>query len=197
MRRIFYIGLMVSLYSCGPLMYNYKFSMKESQKPKKLYYKDDSFSISFDFYLEGLMIDFTNQSDEPIKINWDELRMTENETSKKIEHIVINDGGIIVYQPPSIISPESGYSDLVVYADNIYYLKEDGKEKMKIKDMYPKEGNKNTRDSIQKLKGQRITLLLPIEIKNVSHSWVFNFLLEDIKSTRETILGYLPPTLGK
>jgi hypothetical protein len=161
--------------------------MKESKKPHKLYYQNDTLSISFNFYSEGLMIDFYNKSHETIKINWDELRMTENETNKKIEHMIINGGEIIVYQPPSIISPESGYTDLVVYADNIYYLKEYGKEiKMKIKDMYPREGDKSTRDSIQKLKGQRITLLFPVEINNVSYSWVFNFLLEDIKSTSES-----------
>ena len=189
MRRIFYIGLMVGFCSCGHMIYSYKFSMKESEKPYKLYYKNDTLSISSNFYFEGLMVEVTNKSDEPVKINWDELTMTENETNKKIEHVVINEGGIIVYQPPSIISPKSGYADLVVYADNIYYLKEDGEEKMKIKDMYPRESRKRERDSVQQLKGQRITLLLPIEIKSVSHLRVFNFLLEEIKSRREFSAG--------
>ena len=72
---------------------------------------------------------------------------------------------------------------------------------MKIKDIHPSIGDKNSRDSIQKLIGQRITLYFPIEIKNVSYSWVFNFLLEDIKSRKEIsavgvlstmFLGYIP-----
>jgi hypothetical protein len=136
------------------------------------------------------MIDFYNKSHETIKINWDELRMAENEIDKKIEHMQLgsfSEREIIVFQPPSIISPESGCNDLVVYADNVYYLKEYGEEiKMKVKDMYPRKGDKSTRDFIEKLKGQRITLLFPIEINNVSYSWVFNFLLEDIKSTSES-----------
>jgi hypothetical protein len=162
--------------------------MKESKKPHKLYYKNDTLTMSFNFYSEGLMVDFTNNSDELIKINWDELRMAVNETNKKIEHMQINnEGEIILLQPPSVISPKSECTDLVVYADNVYYLKEFGKEiKMKIKDTYPREGNKSTRDYIQKLKGQRITLLFPVEINNVSYSWVFNFLLEDIKNRSET-----------
>lgn len=188
MRRIFYIGLMVSLYSCAPRIYSYKFSMKESQKPHKLFYKNDTLSISFNFYLEGLMIDFTNESNGDIKINWNEIRMTENETNKKIEHTHIrsfSERDIVIAQPPSVISPKSGCTDLVVYADNLYYTQEFGREILKIKDMYPRIGNKSTRDSIQKLRGQRITLFFPIEIKNVSYSWVFNFLLEDIKSISE------------
>jgi len=192
MRGIFYIGLMVSLYSCGPRVYTYKFSMKESQKPQKLYYKNDTLSMTFHFYLEGLAINFTNKSDENIKIKWDEIRMTENEIDKKIEHISVRSFSreeFFVFQPPSIISPKSGFTEIVVYADNVYYLKESGEERMKIKDMYPRTGNKSTRDSIQKLIGQRITLLFPIEIKNVSHSLVFNFLLKDIKSEREFSAG--------
>lgn len=164
--------------------------MKESQKTHKLYYQNDTLSIAFDFYLEGLKIDFANKSHENIKIKWDELRMTENEMDKKIEHILYrsyNEGNII--QPPSIILPKSSCNDFVAYADNVYYLKEDGKEIMKIKDMYPRVGNRNNRDSIQRLRGQRITLLFPIEINNVSHSWVFNFLLEDIKSKRAVSAG--------
>ena len=155
-------------------------------------------SISFDFYFEGLMIDFTNKSDEDIKVNWDKIRMTENETNKKIEHTHIrsfSEREIIVAQPPSIISPKSGSTDLVVYADNIYYRKGTGKEIMAIKDVYPREGNKSTRDSIQKLKGQVITLFFPIEFKNVSHTWVFNFLLVDIKSRREISAGGTALTL--
>lgn len=184
MRRIFYIGLMFSLCSCGPMVYSYKFSMKESQKPHKLYYQNDTLSISFNFYLEGLKMDFTNKSDEIIKIKWDELRMTVNETDKKIEHTLIIDRDFFLFKPPSTIAPKSVCTDIVVYPDNIYYVKEDGEEKMKIKEMYPTKGKKREMDSVQQLKGQRITLLLPIEIKNVSYSWVFNFLLVDIKSKR-------------
>ena len=170
--------------------------MKESQTPHKLYYQNDDLSMAFYFYLEGLWIEVTNKTNEPIKINWDEIRMTENETNKKIEHLSfksLSEGDIVVYQPPLIISPKSVCTDFVVYADNIYYLKEPGNETMKIKNMYPREVNKNARDSILNLKGQRITLLIPSEIKNVSHSWVFNFLLEDIKSKRplsDLILPY-------
>lgn len=163
--------------------------MKESQKPHKLYYQNDTLSLLFNFYLEGLMIDVANRSAENIKIKWDEVRMTVNETEKKIQHTLIIDGDFFAFQPPSTIAPGSGCTDLVVYPDNIYYLKEDGEEKMKIKNTYPRESEKREMDAVQQLKGQRITLLLPIEIKNASHSWVFNFLLEDIKSRREVSVG--------
>ncbi len=188
-RRIFYIGLIVSLCSCGQMIYTYKFSMKESQKPRKLYYQNDTLSITFQFYLEGLVIDFYNKSPESIKVNWDGIVMTTNEVDKKIQHTIIVNEEYFVYQPPSIILPKSGCTDLVVFAESVYYQKDDGEEKMKIKNMYPGKGKKREGDSIRKLIGQRITLLFPIEINNVSHSWVFNFLLADIKSKRQVSAG--------
>jgi len=184
MKKLFYIGFLVSLCSCGPRMYSYKFSLKESEKPGKLYYETDTLSIKFKFYLEGLMIGLANKTGETIKVKWDEVRMAENGTDKKIEHVLITEEKNYIYQPPSDLYSKSGCNDLIVYAANIYYLNEDGEKKLKVKEMYPTEGDKHNRDSILNLKGQRITLYFPIEIKNVSHTLIFNFSLDDINSRR-------------
>ena len=185
MKKLVYICLLVGLYSCGPRMYSYKFSMKESEMPDRLYYENDTLSLKFNFYLEGLMIRFSNKSGMPIRIKWDEIRITENGLDKKIENVKITEDKNYIYKPPSIVPPRSVSNDLLVYADNIYYLKDYGKEKLKIKDMYPTDGRIQDRNSILSLKGQIITLDLPIEIKNVSRSLVFNFLIADITSKRK------------
>lgn len=180
-------GLLVSLGGCGPFYHTYKFSMEESQKRRKPYYQNDTFSIAFNFHLKGLVMDFTNKLNENIIIKWDELRMAENEMNKEIKHISfrsLEEGNIITFQPPPIISPKSNRSDFVVYADNIYSVKEDGEKIMKIKDMYPIMGDKRNRDSVQGLIGQKITLHFPIEINKVSRSWNFIFLLADVRSER-------------
>ena len=158
--------------------------MKESDMPDRLYYENDTLTLKFKFYLEGLMISFTNKSGVPIKIKWDEIRITENGIDKKIEHVKITEDKNYIYKPPSIFPPKSVCNDLVVYAANIYYSKEYGKEKLKIKDMFPRDDRNQNRKSIQNLKGQTITLHFPIEIKNVSRSWDFNFLIADITSKR-------------
>ena len=200
LRRIFYIGLIVNLSSCGPMIHTYRFTMNESQKPRKLYYQNDTLSITFQFYFEGLMIDFYNKSDESIKVNWDGIVMTTNEIDKKIQHIRNIDGEYFVIQPPSIFLPKSGYNDIVVFADSIYYRTEDGEAKMKIKDMYPRASTKKESDAARKLLGQRITLLFPIEINNMPHSWTFNFLIADIISKREfsagDVISLIPVEIG-
>jgi len=196
MKKLFYICLLVGLYSCGPRMYSYKFSMKESEMPDRLYYENDTLSLKFEFYLQGLMIRFSNKSGVPVKIKWDEIRMIENGIAKKIEHVKITEDKNYIYKPPSIFPPKSACNDLVVYSTNIYYSKEYGKEKLKIKDMYPRDDRNQTKNSILNLKGQTITLHFPIEIKNVSRSWVFNFLIADVTSKRSIdgwdVIGAIP-----
>ena len=177
-------------------MYSYKFSMKESEMPDRLYYENDTLSLKFEFYLQGLMIRFSNKSGVPVKIKWDEIRMIENGIAKKIEHVKITEDKNYIYKPPSIFPPKSACNDLVVYSTNIYYSKEYGKEKLKIKDMYPRDDRNQTKNSILNLKGQTITLHFPIEIKNVSRSWVFNFLIADVTSKRSIdgwdVIGAIP-----
>ena len=68
----------MGLYSCGPRVYSYKFSMKESEMPDRLYYENDTLTLKFKFYFEGLMIRLSNKSRMPIKIKWDEIKITEN-----------------------------------------------------------------------------------------------------------------------
>jgi len=175
----------VGLYSCGPRVYSYKFSMKESEMPDRLYYENDTLTLKFKFYFEGLMIRFSNKSGVPVKIKWDEIKITENGIDNKIKHVKITEDKSYIYKPPSIFPPKSVCNDLVVYANNIYYSKEYGKEKLKIKDMYPRDDRKQKRNFILNLKGQTISLHFPIEIKNVPYSWDFNFLIADITSKRK------------
>ena len=119
--------------------------MKESEMPDRLYYENDTLTLKFKFYFEGLMIRFSNKSGVPVKIKWDEIKITENGIDNKIKHVKITEDKSYIYKPPSIFPPKSVCNDLVVYANNIYYSKEYGKEKLKIKDMYPRDDRKQKR----------------------------------------------------
>ena len=83
--------------------------MKESKEAKKLYYENDTLSISFNFYPKGIRMDFTNKSDSVIKINWNEVRMTENDMAKKIVYIKKERGNLKEVLSPSHISPRAKY----------------------------------------------------------------------------------------
>src|SRR6187402_2095348 len=124
MKKLFYIGLLAGLYSCGPRMYTYKFSMKESKEAKKMYYENDTLSVAFNFYPKGIKMDFTNKSDSVIRINWTEMKMTENDIAKKVVHIKRDKGKLKVVQSPSLISPKAKVSGLIAYEYNVYYSRQ-------------------------------------------------------------------------
>ena len=159
--------------------------MKESKETKRLYYENDTLSMSFNFNPKGIKMDFTNKSDSVIKINWDEIKMTENDIEKKAVCIKKDAGKLKVIQSPSIISPKAKVSGLIVYEHNIYYLKKLGKEVMTIKDMYPAKSINSERKFVEKLVGTKITLDLPLDINKASHNRMFNFSLEEIQSRRQ------------
>ena len=189
MKKLFYIGLLVGLYSCGPRMYSYKFSMKESKETRKLCYENDTLSMSFNFNPKGIKMDFTNKSDSAIKINWNEIKMTENDIDKKAVYIKKDEGKLKVVESPSVISPKARVSGLIVYKHNVYYLKKFGKEVMTIKDMYPAKSINSERKFVEKLVGTKITLNLPLDINKTSQSRIFNFSLEEIQSRRQVGAG--------
>ena len=165
--------------------------MKESKETKKLYYENDTLSISFNFYPKGIKMDFTNKSDSVIKINWSEVKMTENDTEKKIVYIKKDKGNLKVVQSPLLILPKAKVSGLLVYEYNVYYLKKFGKEVIAIKDMYPTQSANSERKFIEKLTGTKIILKLPTDINKICYNRVFNFRLEEIQSARMVAAGEL------
>ena len=165
--------------------------MKESKETKKLYYENDTLSISFNFYPKGIKMDLTNKSDSVIKINWDEVKMTENDIEKKVVYIKKDKGNLKVVQSPSVISPKAKVSGLLVYEHNVLYLRKLGKEVMTIKDMYPTQSVNSERKFVEKLAGTKITLNLPTDINRTPYNKIFNFRLEEIQSVRKVGAGEL------
>ena len=187
MKKLFYIGLLLSLYSCslGPRFYSYKFSMQESEKPRKLKYENDTVLIDFKFHNYGseLMMEFSNKSDWVIKFDWEKLKMRQEDSVRKIMHLHASDEvDFIQLEPPKSIAPRQTFSDLIVFTDNVFFSK-DGNA-MKIKPMYPKSTSNRERKYVEQLVGRRIQLSFPMEINNAIQELTFNFKLDKIKSIR-------------
>jgi hypothetical protein len=189
MKKLLYIGLLVGLYSCGPRVYSYKFSMKESIKPQKMCYENDTMSVSFNIYPKGIKMDFVNKSDSAIRINWNEMQITENGSEKKTVHIKRDKGKLKVVEPRTVISPRTKVSELIVYEYNVSYSKKPEREVTIITDMFPVQSKNDERKMVERLVGTRITLQLPIDINNTPHKRTFNFLLEEIRSNRQFSAG--------
>ena len=183
MKILLYISLAICFYSCGPRLYSYDYSMKESEKPRKLKYENDTVLIHFDFHLTWPLMEFTNKTGREIKIHWEKFEMKEGDSVRKIIHVHTDDRvNFENLAPPARIGSLETVSDLIVFADNVSYKWDGGP--MKIKPIYPMKSKNSERDSVEQLVGRKIQLSFPIEINNVIQTLTFNFKLNAIESKR-------------
>jgi hypothetical protein len=157
--------------------------MKESEKPRKLKYENDTVLIHFRFEHYGPIMEFTNKSGRDIKIHWEKFEMKEEDSVRKIMHVNAADWtNFEELEPPASIAPMQTFSSLIVFADNVSF-KWDGRH-MKIKPMYPVNTKNRERNSAEQLAGRRIQLSFPMEINNVIQELTFNFSIDAVKSKR-------------
>ena len=183
MKRVFILLTpLFLLTSCASYKYSYKVFLENPIKSNQLFYENDTLSASFKFSVKGLSLELYNKIDEGIRINWDELSVSENGNAKRIVHKETGMTKVNDLQPPTTIPPKTKLEDFIVASDNIRFANIYGKTTMIVKDVYPDYdyGNKKTRERILKLKGQRVTLFFPFYIKNIYYSKVFDFYIQDI-----------------
>jgi hypothetical protein len=181
MKKLVYIGLLVGLYSCGPRMYSYKFSMDESKKSDQMYYENDTIAVDFHIHSKGIWMDLVNKTDSAIHVDWNKMQMLVNEKDMAIRHISYNHGKYQVYDPPAVIPAKGRIADLIVYARQVSYTKKRGTETLTIAEMYPTNGD-YMHGQVQHLKGQKIRLQFPVSVNDIAQTKSFSFVLKDIKS---------------
>lgn len=128
MRKMWLVLLVLGLMILGcAAMYHYRFTLLEPLPTEKsaLVYSDSLFTIHFNFpthYRWYRQIDFTllNNSNKNIKIDWDNSTYVDDKNiSHRIAHGSIKMIETEKAQMPSIIAPNSKFSDFVIPADHI------------------------------------------------------------------------------
>ena len=184
MRKIVnYIFFICVISGCASYKYTYKISLENPVKSERLYFENDTLSISFAFESKGLSFDLYNKLlDDGIRINWDEVSMSYNGQAKRIVHKETGLTKLTDLQPPTTIPPKTNLRDIAVSTDDVYFTNNQGRVTMSVKEIYPSYdyGSKKKRAIILKLKGYRISLFFPYYIKNVYHSKTFEFIISDI-----------------
>jgi hypothetical protein len=112
--------------------------------------------------------------------------MSINGKAQRIVHKETGTVRVTDVQPPTTIPPKTYLEDGLLPTDKIRYINNQGKRILIVSDLYPKYdyGSKKTRALIMGMKGERITIFFPYYIKNVYHSKIFDFLIEDIATKK-------------
>lgn len=171
------------LFSCSTIKhYTYDIRLEKPISTQTLYYENDTFSIAFTFNPKNISFEMYNKLEDGIRINWDEVSVSQNGIAKRIIHYETGTYKVTEVQPPTTIPPKSKMIDAFQTTDQLYYIISSGTRLLRIRDSYPESdgGSSKNREMILGLKGQRIVLYFPYYLRNQYYSKVFEFMIVDI-----------------
>ncbi|MCX6163883.1 MAG: hypothetical protein NTU73_03310 [Ignavibacteriae bacterium] len=159
----------------------------------KSFFEDDLVKILFLANSRKITFLIENKTDHSIKILWDESAFID---SKGVSHRIMHTG--IKYndrenpQPPSVIARKGKIEDLVFPTDYVYYS--DGWKEMPLfvdfdyHSAYLRGDYRNFldfREDVNKNLNKEYSVLLPLQIENVTNDYIFTFKVNDIKTEEE------------
>lgn len=155
----------------------------------KLYYENDSFSISFSFKPKYIEFELYNKLEEGIRINWDELSVAINGKAKRVIHYETGTSSYLQVQPPTTIPPKSKLVDGLILSESVNTVAASSlysKAKTVIYDIYPVkvEGFKNAQEKVLNRKGERTSVFFPMYVRNQFSAKTFEFIISDITIKR-------------
>ena len=145
----------------------------------KYSFEDDMIKVTW--YISSTQFNFTlrNKTTHSIKIPWDEVAyINPSGESMRCIHSGIKLIDRNSAQAPTIVAKNSSLTDLLVPADNIYYIsgKYGGWETKSLLGEYTSQEAANQSGLI----GAKVSILLPIMIENVTNEYTFQFEVKDI-----------------
>ncbi len=145
----------------------------------KFLYEDNVISIIIFATPSQFSFELKNVSDNTLKIIWDEAVIVDVEgSSNKVMHKGIKYSARNESQPASTIIKGSSLDDLAAPTDKVYYSE------------YAKEWrNGSMFPSKPELTDKKLTLMLPIQIKDVINEYIFVFDLEYVKNHPEWLVN--------
>ncbi len=174
--------LALLLVSCSSKSYTYKINLVKPVASENLSYENDSFAVSFNFKTKYIEFEMYNKLEDGIRVNWDEISISENGEAKRVVHFQTGTDKITETQPPITIPPKSKLIDAFIATNKVFYTRVGNTRVAAIGDTYPKNdyGNKKVKAKIMALKGQKIVVFFPYYLRNVYYSKTFEFLISDI-----------------
>ena len=162
-----------------------------TDKKYKTFFEDDlvkilwvvSNEVGFEFLIE-------NKTDHTIKIVWDEATyMDEKGMNHKIMHSGIKYNDREKSQPPSNIIRKGKLEDLIFPIDNVYFDERWNKKSLFLSKDFHSEYDpgiyhtfEDFQNTVNKNLNNNVSVLLPIQIENVTNDYIFTFQITNIET---------------
>jgi hypothetical protein len=187
-----------SLFNTYGYVYEYQHKLT-GQNTTGNVYTDENIKIEFGFGKTELDFELKNLTNNPIKVIWDEVSFIQFEEGKRIFHKGVKYIDRSNPQVPTIIPVGTTLSDLICPIDNVSYdagyyyssLAQKSAEWVTSSLWFSNDYNKlSIREGAMKLKGEKYSLLMPMEINGVKKNYTFEFEITDVKQSEPTSKPY-------
>lgn len=141
----------------------------------KYKYEDDFVDMVWYVTNERFMFDLKNKTKYSIKINWDEVTYVDaNGEAKRVIHQGVKYANRNETQAITTVPRGAKVSDFLVPSDNIVYSDNIGWYEKNIipVSFSTREG---AEQALNKYKGQKISIMMPLQIENVQNDYMFEF----------------------
>lgn len=148
-------------------------------------FADSNISIKFTILKTAIGFTLENLTKEPIKVIWDNASIIQFGEAKKTMHVGIKYIDRSQSQPPTTIPSNARITDELTPVDNVWFSSYSGWQTHSLfidDDM----GNPEYRIAALACKGQKLRVLLPIEIGSKVINYEFSFLITDVQEISKT-----------
>jgi len=186
---------------CKSYYYVYDVELTHPINSSKLFYENDTFSISFQIEPKDIAISVFNKTDEGIKINWDDISISVFGNAFRIVHKETSYMGHTLTQPSTTIPPHTQLNDFLIRSSDVSFYTYAGNGFVNISYVFPmyNSGNKGITDRVNKLKGSEINIFLPYYLGDARVSKYYTLHIKDIigyKKKPEEYVSKTPTRIG-
>lgn len=164
--------------------FTYSFAPVEPLSPT-MEFADSNISVKFTILKTSVGFVLRNLTNKPIKVIWDDASIVQYGEAKKIMHTGIKYIDREQHQPPTTIPSNARIEDQLTPTDKVWYSSYDGWQTLSLfidDDM----GKPQFRTAALTCKGQKLGVLLPVEIDGKVTNYQFEFLITDVQEIPKT-----------
>lgn len=187
---LFALAIACTILSCTPTKtYVYSASMKKPAISDRLFYENDTMTISFRLNTKTIGFTIENKTEDGIKIDWDEVSLSLGAKTYRVVHSETGAAKVREVQPPSTIPPHATLKDFIVPAGNVYFDRDffTNVQVVKLKELFPTTDNasKARKDYILSRKGKSVIIFMPFYMRGQYVSKYYEIVIDDVTEKKK------------
>lgn len=161
-------------YDSGTPDVSYSLKLRKPAESDELQFSDEFVALAFSVGRNGLNFALLNKTDEPIKIDWNQISFIDwSADAHPVTHTGVKYTDAAAAKPASIVPPSAKFKDAIIPADNVHFTSGQYGG-WSVNDLLPHTTSAPT------LKGKDVAVYMPLEVNGKTKNYTFQFQIIDV-----------------